>query len=220
MGMNPSDPRVQLGARGEFLGKEILKRMGFYVLSSSVLADGPAPLLTSHLKKNLISPDALAIKDGMSRWVDFKAKADWTEYRRKDYDEQTGIKESHYQNYLAVQNASGFECWLAFLHGNDTRMLMQSLSLLIPDHRHSTGGRMNYPTVYFRMCDFISVPLPECRLTDDFIIAAQNSLEKSMVDRKAYIDGLKRLPPRDVRNGDRWMPHHFSEDFNVSKFLA
>ena len=69
----------------------MLKGMGFYVLSSSVLSDGPAPMLEAHLKKHLISPDAFAMKDGKSRWVDFKAKATWTPRRINDDEPQTGM---------------------------------------------------------------------------------------------------------------------------------
>ena len=183
MGMNPDDPRVRFGAKWEMLGKNMLKRMGWYVLPFSILSDGPAPVLEAHLRNNLISPDALVAKDGCLKWVDFKAKAEWTVYKKGGYREQTGISERHYRNYLEVEKTTGFECWLAFFHLGDPFMLMQSLSQLTPDHFDPTGGRMNYPTVYFNMCDFIQVPIPESGLTQALVVAARESLLRSHMER-------------------------------------
>ena len=169
-------------------------------------------MLEAHLKKHLISPDAFAMKDGKSRWVDFKAKATWTPRRINDDEPQTGIAVRHYQNYTVVENTAGFPCWLAFLHADEPVMLMQTLSLLVPDHYHSTGGRMNYPTVYFNLHNFIAVDLPDSKLTRQFIVAAQKSLDKSVEERIWYLKKNRILKARDVRNGNRWLPWHFNAD--------
>ena len=71
---------------------------------------------------------------------------------------------------------------------------------------------MNYPTVYFNLHDFIAVDLPDSKLTRQFIVAAQKSLDKSVEERIWYLKKNRILKARDVRNGNRWLPWHFNAD--------
>src|SRR5262245_64756121 len=95
----------EFGRRCEELVMHWLKCHGYFVGPASLIERGGAALLEGYIRSHVL-PDILAAKDGGSSWIDVKGKGRMTFNRRRGRWE-TGIALRHWEDYLAVQGATG-----------------------------------------------------------------------------------------------------------------
>jgi hypothetical protein len=101
------------GSRGEAVVRNWLKNQGYYVIATSLIENGGAPLLEGQIR-SIILPDIIAAKDGYCCLVDVKSKG-----RRTRHVSQgcmtTGCALRHYDNYKRASQITGMPAALCFL---------------------------------------------------------------------------------------------------------
>lgn len=123
------DPAFELfGRKGEELVREWLKTEGWCVIPASLIDNGGAPMLESHVRQYIL-PDILAAKAGVPRWVEVKTKGRWTDSRERRRPE-TGCELRHWRHYLAVQRNTGIRGAMAFVHVRERRLLIGELDVI------------------------------------------------------------------------------------------
>lgn len=125
----PSDPREDIGKQGEAIVREWLKRLGYFVLPSSLIEEGGAPMLTGQRLK-VILPDNLTWREGQPGWVEVKTKSCATEHKNPPHRWEHGLSLRHWNAYLKVQELTNIPVSLAILELDTKPLLIGTLSSL------------------------------------------------------------------------------------------
>lgn len=110
------------GQIGESQIARWLRRRGWHVLPAyeKEIANGKGPRLfmaSGGAYAELVTPDLLAMKSGAFLWVEAKHKTAFTWYGRTGTF-QTGVDARHFRDYVEVQQQTGVDVWLMFLHSD------------------------------------------------------------------------------------------------------
>ncbi|MBA7529735.1 hypothetical protein ES705_21934 [subsurface metagenome] len=122
-------PREDIGAQGEAIVREWLKRRGYFVLPASLIDEGGAPMLTGqHIKA--ILPNNLTWKEGQPGWVEVKTKSDATEHLEPPHRWEHGLPLRQWNAYLKVQEVTKIPVSLAILELKNKLLLIGTLTSL------------------------------------------------------------------------------------------
>lgn len=111
---------LETGRLGESAIAQWLRRRGWHVLPAYEIeiASGKGPRLfmaEGSPAKELITPDLLALRDGVFLWCEAKHKSVFSWYN-KDKCWNTGVDKRHFDDYVEVQRITSVPVWLLFLH--------------------------------------------------------------------------------------------------------
>lgn len=140
-----------LGEQGEEVVRAWLKQQNFYIVPTSLIFTGGAPMLEGLLQKHIL-PDVLAAK-GTPRWVEIKTKTRGT-FNQKRRRDETGVPLRHWEAYLAVQEHTGIEGYLCFLHLRERRIYLGSLGEIGKDSAIWEGEPYPEPEIFFDLNRF------------------------------------------------------------------
>jgi hypothetical protein len=101
------------GLMGEALVREWLKLRGFFVLPTSLIRDGGAPMLASCMAK-IIASDILVSGNGESFWVEVKTYERYSHNSKRKRDEH-GVPIRQWEAYLEGQKLTGIKGYLCIL---------------------------------------------------------------------------------------------------------
>lgn len=141
----------KLGKQGEAFVRAWLKRQGFYIVPTSLIVTGGAPMLEGSLRKHIL-PDVLAAK-GTPRWVEIKTKSKSTPNQKRRRNE-TGIPLRHWEAYKAVQEHTGIPGFLCFLHLKEKRVYLGALDEIGKDSAIYRGPKFPEPEIFFDLNRF------------------------------------------------------------------
>jgi len=113
------------------------------VYDYSGLSDGKAPKLqSSKSSESLVTPDLLLAKEGICAWIEVKMKGR-ADYTRMTDQLETGISLRLWDHYLRVQECTGIEVWLLFIHKAEKKVVGECISVLKKMRpRFYTGHKM------------------------------------------------------------------------------
>lgn len=127
-----------------------LKRRGYKVLPTydySGQQDNKAPKLESlQPEHSLVVPDLFCIKRGRIRWVEVKLKSEAPMYRKLNR-RQTGFSRRLWDHYNKVQEESGAEVILVFVHEKEREVRaarLDTLKTMLQQWESRTMGDMVY----------------------------------------------------------------------------
>lgn len=111
------------GQLGESYIANFMRNRGFHVLPvyEKQVGNYKGPrIFMSYisLKKQLIAPDMLIIRDGKGVWLEAKHKSHFTWYG-KGQCWTTGINKHCFDDYLLLQQMTQMDVWLFFLHSDN-----------------------------------------------------------------------------------------------------
>lgn len=118
------------GRCGEKYVYETLKDAGYFMVATSLIDRGGAPMLEGHIHSYVL-PDMLAF-DSKTReqfWVDAKSKARCT-FSKIRKRMETGFELRHWDAYLAAQQHTGIKGAVAFVHASDRRLYLGELDVI------------------------------------------------------------------------------------------
>jgi hypothetical protein len=150
MAVRPGGESWERGWAGEQDVRRWLKERGFYVIPTADIANGGAPVLEG-LAYKAVLPDLMLALQGHSRWADVKTKSVASKHRQTRIWEH-GCQTAHYADYLACQEQTGIEGWLAVYELRPIPMvLLQRLDELRRYARFYEGPNMpdGKPHVFF-----------------------------------------------------------------------
>ena len=136
--------KFKRGHSAELMVSELLQRRGWYVIPSYDYAGddhNKAPKLQGERAAYVI-PDLDAAKNGQSRFVEVKAKAQAT-YHRKSERFEHGIPLRHFTHYLKVQEITGRSVWLVVYEEDTGDVLQGKLDDLAQFKRIYEGDKMS-----------------------------------------------------------------------------
>jgi hypothetical protein len=148
---------TNLGEQGEVVVRTWLKQLGYFIVPTSLIFTGGAPMLEGLLKKYVL-PDVLAAKVH-PRWVEIKTKTRAT-FNQKRQRWETGVPLRHWNDYNAVQKHSGIEGSLCFLHLREQRIYLGCLSEIGKDRATWEGKPYPEPEVFFDLNRFDWYEIP------------------------------------------------------------
>lgn len=153
MAFDKDSPEARLGRLGEIAVKRWALSQGWLVLDASTMGTGATTFHCAGGK--VIALDQLHLRQGVSRWVDIKAKLGPVLFQ-KEHVLRHGIDLRPWRHYLEIWRQSGSDAFLAIVElrrhrvesGYDPRLLMQSLARLQevahvdpkPTESFSSGG--------------------------------------------------------------------------------
>jgi hypothetical protein len=146
------DQSLAVGQLGESLIAHWLRNRGWHVLPAYEKeidnGKGPRLFLASDCEgSELITPDLFAMKNGQFLWVEAKHKSTFTWYGKGRYW-TTGVDKRHFADYVRVQQETGINVWLLFLHRE---------SIARPDDVAKWGAPPECPTGLFgRQIDYLN----------------------------------------------------------------
>lgn len=138
------------GRAGERDARAWLMAHGYFVVPAADIENGGAPVLEG-LAYKAVLPDLLVAMRGFSRWADVKTKSNATKHIKTKVWEH-GCQTSHWADYLACQEQTGIEGWLAIYELQPIPMvLLQRLEELRRVARFYEGPNMpdGKPHVFF-----------------------------------------------------------------------
>lgn len=125
----PGDPRKDIGTQGEAIVREWLKGRGYFILPSSLIEQGGAPMLNGGDIKAIL-PDNLTWKEGQPGWVEVKTKSDASEHKNPPHRWEHGLPLRHWNAYLKVQEITKIPVSLAVLEVKNKLLLIGTLTSL------------------------------------------------------------------------------------------
>jgi hypothetical protein len=146
------DQSLAVGQLGESLIAHWLRNKGWHVLPAyeKEINNGKGPrlfLASDSAETELITPDLFAMKSGQFLWVEAKHKSTFTWYGKGRYW-TTGVDKRHFADYVRVQQETGIEVFLYFLHRESTTR---------PDDVRKWGAPTECPTGLFgREIDYLN----------------------------------------------------------------
>lgn len=149
--MSGWEKHKRFGDIGETVLRNWLKERGYYVVPTSLIENGGAPMLESHLR-SLVLPDTLIFKGGEQKWVEVKAKTLAPKYNIGRCH-TTGCALRHWNDYRQVQEATGITGALAFVHVWEQKLLLQDLDRVVI-HNHYHGPKFREPMIFFEVDGF------------------------------------------------------------------
>ena len=160
MGGPNTEMSWEFGDAGETLAREWLKSRGYFVMPASWAGNGGAAMLDGESRSHILL-DILACKDGLTKWIDVKAKGRATKNQKRGRWE-TGCALRHFNEYCAVQLETGITGALAFLHAEERRIYLGDLNAIRPESAiwPPPGGQLKprhafkEPMIFFRLDDF------------------------------------------------------------------
>ncbi len=127
------------------------QREGRFVLPSydySGDGDNKAPILQCG-NRRLILPDLLTfLPGGRKEWVEVKLKDETTLYRKTQTIE-TGLSLRHFHHYQQVQQVTGIEVSILFVHLKEKQVVGATLDELNSIGREYTGDKMGRGRMWF-----------------------------------------------------------------------
>ena len=129
-----------------------LMSQGFFIVATSLINEGGAPLLRG-IREAFILPDNLAMRDGLSRWIEVKTKTRPT-YQRNRRRFEHGIPARHWRHYRDVVAHTGIPGTLAILQLEGHRIGLGELARIGKRLAAYSGQNMPEPMVYFDCRDF------------------------------------------------------------------
>lgn len=132
-----------------------LRRRGWHVLATydfSGKGDDKAPkLLAPPGDPDLVLPDLQMFRENGSRWVEVKYKARADHYRVGGY-RVTGISRRLWGHYQRVEEITGADVWIVFLHGQEQEIRGERVSRLRGLVSHTYGGPLmgRHGMIFFR----------------------------------------------------------------------
>jgi hypothetical protein len=110
-------------------------------------------------ENSLILPDLQVAQDGITHWIEIKSKAGCGyPFQHNPHYRTTGIDLKYWHHYLAVQEASGLEVYIFFVHFNEREIRTASLSDLDCHSRkfiHNGQGMVYWPYDELRAIAYI-----------------------------------------------------------------
>lgn len=143
---------LAVGQLGESMISHWLRNKGWHVLPAyeKEIDNGKGPrlfLASGGEASQLITPDLFAMRGGQFLWVEAKHKSTFTWYGKGRYW-TTGIDKRHFADYARVQETTGIDVWLLFLHRDSTTR---------PDDVRKWGAPPECPTGLFgRSIEYLS----------------------------------------------------------------
>jgi hypothetical protein len=150
MASKPQGESWTRGRAGERDVRTWVMAHGYFVIPAADIENGGAPVLEG-LAYKAVLPDLLVALRGFSRWADVKTKSVATFHRQTKVWEH-GCQTGHWADYLACQEQTGIEGWLAIYELRPYPLvLLQRLDELRPYARRYDGPNMpdRKPHVYF-----------------------------------------------------------------------
>lgn len=133
----------------------LVQERGWHVLPTCNLHDGyqHAPKFNG-AARNLIVPDLLAAREGTMRWFEVKQKshADW---HRQSQRHVTGLPIHCWDDYLRVQDITGIEVVVVFIHAEEGLVCGGTLKELTThiSHRYTASLMDREGTLFFKFDD-------------------------------------------------------------------
>lgn len=159
---------LAVGLQGEALVREWYKQQGYFVLPVSLIANGGAPSLDSHVKR-IIAANHLAFKAAEQRWVEVKTYKRATKNRHRKRWEH-GVPQRLWRQYLEGQALTCIPGYLTVLQVDERLILEGRMGYIVKSAYFQTPGENHPPSglqVFFdvRFFDWYNLatlqPLPK-----------------------------------------------------------
>ncbi len=124
----PGGPQ-DIGAQGEAVVRNWLKRYGYLILPASLINDTGAPMLTGAQIKAIL-PNNLTWKQGQPGWVEVKTKSCATKHVNPPPRWEHGFPLRQWNAYLKVQELTRIPVSLAILELDEKLLLLGTLNSL------------------------------------------------------------------------------------------
>lgn len=133
---------LRLGLKGEALVREWYKQQGYFVLPVSLIENGGAPALDSHVKR-IITANHLAFKAGEQKWVEVKTykRATKSQHRKRW---EHGVPQRLWRQYLEGQALTRIPGYLTVLQV-DERLILEGRMDHIVKSAYMQAPRENHP---------------------------------------------------------------------------
>lgn len=148
-------PEWRVGQLGELEIRSYLERLGKFVVPTTSIENGGAPVLT-RLQERYVLPDFQAFGAGVGEWWEVKTKTKRLFYRLRNTF-QHGIDEPLWYQYLQVEQVTGLPGYLAIVQLDDPALLYQSFRILdrcAQAMRGSTAAYDSKRLVFWDVDDF------------------------------------------------------------------
>jgi hypothetical protein len=200
--MDGSDSEMRyrrFGALGEIAAREWCKKQGYYIVPTSLIENGGAPMLEGETEKAIL-PDVLMAIKGASVWVDFKTKRRGCPSAKRQRPE-SGFATRHVNNYQRVAKETGIPCGILFVHALEERFFFGLLEKVLPTAAEYDGPKFGEPMTFF-----------DLRLFDQFRFETNEAIIRL---QGAVIEPISRKPWETNENiiaqADRKAPTHKQE---------
>lgn len=141
------------GRDGEDIAIDFLERNGWGCVNTS-RASGDGPAMLTSITDNTIIPDLLTSRDGVSRWVEVKAKDPYDPSEKGINDvPQQGIEIRQWEDYIKVQDLTGLDTWVFIYEPELETLCIRSVRWMAENVYREVTHKYD-PMYYWRREDF------------------------------------------------------------------